>query len=116
MVDATELVAGLDSELADGNSLKFSFRQDERDREGFVVRYKGRLFAFVNECRHIPMSLDWVENRFFSNDGCYLQCATHGALYDIETALCVDGPPAGQRLHTLEVRVRGKEIVVSLPE
>lgn len=110
-----EIVAGTDAELAEGGSLKFAYRAGDRDRTGFVVRHKGRLFAFINECRHIPMSLDWVENRFFSNDGCYLQCATHGALYDIETGLCIDGPPVGKRLHTLEVAVRNDEIVVKLP-
>ncbi len=115
MVNAPEIIAGQDSRLSDGASLKFVFRDGDRDREGFVVRHKGRLFAFVNECRHIPMSLDWVENRFFSTDGCYLQCATHGALYEVETGVCIDGPPAGKRLQQLEVAVRDDEIVVTLP-
>jgi len=84
-------------------------------REGFVIRYGGKLYAYRNECRHIPMTMDWVENRFLSRDRCYIQCATHGALYQIDTGLCVAGPPAGERLRALAVEVEGDDIVVTVP-
>lgn len=109
-------VVAKSSDLHEGASVKFRFAGAEREREGFVVRKGGRLFAYVNECRHIPMNLDWVENRFLSRDGCYIQCATHGALYEIDTGLCVGGPPEGKTLHALEVAESDGEIRVELPE
>lgn len=112
---AAELVVGKSGDLAEGSTLKFSFREDGDQREGFVVRWKGRLHAYRNECRHIPMSLDWVENRFLSRDGCFLQCATHGALYEVDTGLCIDGPPAGEHLRALAVVELMGDIVVSVP-
>ena len=83
--------------------------------EGFVVRHEGELHAFRNECRHIPMTMDWVENRFLSRDKCWIQCATHGALYDIATGLCVAGPPSGKSLHRLAVTVEDGNVVVRVP-
>jgi nitrite reductase/ring-hydroxylating ferredoxin subunit len=109
-------VVARDGELAEGQTVKFKFRDGGDEREGFVIRHRGTVHAYRNECRHVPMAMDWVENRFLSRDRCYIQCATHGALYQIDTGLCVDGPPAGERLRRLDVEVRGEEIVVTLPD
>ena len=103
------------SSLAERETVKFRFREGGADKEGFVIRSGGRAFAYRNECRHIPMTLDWVENRFLSRDRCFLQCATHGARYEIESGLCVDGPPAGHRLRALPVEVVDDQVVVDVP-
>ena len=110
-----EIVVARAAEIGEGETVKFKFSEREQEKEGFVIRHQGRLFAYRNECRHIPMTMDWVENRFLSRDRCYIQCATHGALYEITTGHCVSGPPAGERLRVLPVEERADEIVVTLP-
>jgi nitrite reductase/ring-hydroxylating ferredoxin subunit len=112
---ARELIVGPSASLAEGKTVKFSFAEDGQPREGFVIRHRGRLYAYRNECRHIPMTMDWVENRFLSRDHCFIQCATHGALYQIDTGLCVEGPPAGEFLKSFPVEVRDDQIVVIVP-
>jgi len=107
---------GKGSELGEHRTVKFVFEEDGANKEGFVLRHDGQLYAYRNECRHIPMTLDWVENRFVSRDGRYVQCATHGALYEMDSGLCVAGPPTGERLRALPVEVDGDEIVVTLPD
>jgi nitrite reductase/ring-hydroxylating ferredoxin subunit len=102
--------------LGEHETVKFAFDEDGARKEGFVIRHEGHLYAYRNECRHIPMTMDWVENRFLSRDGCYVQCATHGARYRIDTGLCVDGPPLGERLRPLPVEEIDGEVVVTLPE
>ena len=102
------------SDLTDGNTVKFSWTEGEDRQEGFVVRHDGSVQAYRNRCRHIPTTLDWVENRFFSRDRRYLQCATHGALYDIDSGLCVWGPPVGESLLRLAVEDRGGRIIITL--
>ena len=101
--------------LGENQTAKFRIGSDKDRREGFVIRHRGDLHAWRNECRHIPMTMDWVENRFLSRDGCWIQCATHGARYEIATGLCVAGPPTGERLHRLPVTVEGGDIVVRVP-
>lgn len=93
------------SELAPGGSRKFQLVVDGRDEQCFVVNFKGHFYAYVNRCRHVPLSLDWVENQFFTADGRFLQCATHGAKYLPETGECVAGPACGKFLRRLHVRV-----------
>jgi nitrite reductase/ring-hydroxylating ferredoxin subunit len=103
------------AELAEGSTLKFAFHEGDEEAEGLVIRKGGRVYAWRNRCRHIPMTMDWVENRFLSRDGCHIQCAMHGALYDITTGLCVWGPPAGEHLEGFPVEERDGRIRVQLP-
>jgi nitrite reductase/ring-hydroxylating ferredoxin subunit len=102
-------------ELAEGQSKKFMLHCGGREVECFVVNFRGRLRAYVNECRHISMTLDWVENQFFTPDGDYLLCPTHGAFYDPESGECVAGPPCGRSLFAVPLVERGGEIEAFCP-
>lgn len=64
----------------------------------FAVRSQGQVVAYLNQCRHVAMELDWQARHFFDQEGRYLMCATHGALYEPQTGLCVLGPCRGQSL------------------
>lgn len=103
-------------ELAPGRSKKFFLEVDGREVECFLVNWRGEHHAYVNRCRHIAMSLDWVENRFFDESGRFLLCSTHGACYEPDSGLCVDGPPLGKRLVRVPLEVRGGEIYARMPD
>jgi len=102
-------------ELHPGETKKFLLTCDGRELEGFLLNYAGEHHAYVNRCRHVPMSLDWVENQFFTEDGRFVQCATHGAYYVPETGECVAGPPCGRTLHRIPLRIDGTSIVAECP-
>jgi nitrite reductase/ring-hydroxylating ferredoxin subunit len=103
-------------DLAEGESRKFLLRCGDREIECFVVRWRGELHAFVNQCRHVAMSLDWVENQFFTEEGDFLLCPTHGALYAPDTGECVSGPPCGKSLHAVPLTESGGEILALCPD
>ena len=91
------------TEIAEGKTITFSFTRNDRPQEGFVGRFKGKLFAYENTCRHIPLTLDYGDNRFFDSKGKTLVCQTHGAVYEPDTGLCTRGPCAGASLFALEI-------------
>lgn len=68
-----------------------------------VFRYQGRVFAYHNSCRHIPVELDLTDGEVFDLTGHYLVCSMHGALYLPDSGLCVGGPCRGQRLTPINV-------------
>ena len=103
-------------ELRPGETRKFVFECGGQEVEGFVLNYAGELHAYVNRCRHVPMSLDWVENQFFTADGRFVQCATHGAYYRPETGECVAGPPCGKSLHRIPLTVEGGDVIADCPD
>jgi nitrite reductase/ring-hydroxylating ferredoxin subunit len=102
-------------ELRPGETRKFLLECDGQEIEGFLLNYAGEHHAYVNRCRHVPMSLDWVENQFFTDDGRFVQCATHGAYYRPETGECVAGPPCGKTLVRVPLRIEGTTILADCP-
>lgn len=61
----------------------------------FAIRFEGRVHAYLNRCAHVPMEMDYQQNRFFDDSGRWLMCATHGATYAPDTGTCVGGPCRG---------------------
>jgi nitrite reductase/ring-hydroxylating ferredoxin subunit len=103
------------SELPPGRTKKFVLECDGREIEGFVLNVAGAFHAYVNRCRHVPMGLDWVENQFFTEDGQFVQCATHGAYYLPDTGECIAGPPCGKSLVRVPLEVDGDTIRAGCP-
>jgi nitrite reductase/ring-hydroxylating ferredoxin subunit len=103
-------------EIPPGKSKKFNLPVGAADVECFIVHFAGGHHAYVNKCRHIAMTMDWVENRFFDEDGRFILCSTHGALYEPTTGECVFGPPCGKRLIAVPLEVRGDEIWAGVPD
>jgi nitrite reductase/ring-hydroxylating ferredoxin subunit len=98
------------ADLREGRTIKFHFRRDGIKREGFIGLHQGRIIAYENVCRHLPVSLDYADNRFFTGDGQHLVCQTHGALYDPATGLCLRGPCAGASLFKIDIELRDQKI------
>lgn len=92
------------SDLQDGGKgVRFPVRAFGQAATGFVVRYQGKAYGYLNRCAHVPVELDWKEGQFFESSGLYLMCATHGAVYAPESGRCTGGPCRGGRLHPIAV-------------
>jgi len=93
-------------DVAEGKTVKFSLpRAGARPIDGFLARFQGRLVAYENRCRHLPVSLDFHDGRFFSQDGQHFVCQNHNATYEPLTGLCIMGPCEGQSLKALKIEV-----------
>ncbi len=89
---------------ADGSSTTFSL---------FVVRWGNRVFGYINRCPHTGVNLDWERDQFLDPSGLRLMCGKHGALFDIGTGHCVEGPCKGQALESVSVAVIDGDVCVS---
>jgi nitrite reductase/ring-hydroxylating ferredoxin subunit len=114
--DSKGVAVGRSDELSHGATKKFLLYCDGRPLEGILLNFDGRLFAYVNRCRHIPLSMDWVDNQFFTEDKRYLICANHGATYEPTTGECIWGPCYGAALQGIPLEIRDGEIVAFCPE
>jgi nitrite reductase/ring-hydroxylating ferredoxin subunit len=104
------------AELAPGSVKKFWLICQKYRLDGFLVNDRGSYHAYINRCRHMATPLDFVRDEFVSDDGQFLRCYTHGALYEFSTGLCVDGPCKGESLYRLPVRIDAGEVLVGCPE
>ncbi|MEH6436078.1 Rieske (2Fe-2S) protein [Massilia sp. DD77] len=101
--EAGLFVCDADVLLDGGRGVRFPVQVYGQPATGFVVRFDGKPFAYLNRCAHVPIELDWTEGVFFESSGLYLMCATHGAVYEPESGRCAGGPCRGGRLLPIAV-------------
>lgn len=92
-------------EVQHGQSKKFTLRRGGRDVPALLVNFEGQHFAYINRCPHTGITLDWVDNKFFSSDERYLMCATHGAVFEPPTGECIWGPCLGLSLQSVPIEI-----------
>ena len=97
------LVCSSDQVVEGGKGYRFPVTAGEQDTTGFVVRYGGVVYGYLNRCAHVPIELDWSPGEFFEGSGLYLMCSTHGAIYEPDTGHCSGGPCKGGRLRVIPV-------------
>ncbi|MFT7227581.1 MAG: nitrite reductase/ring-hydroxylating ferredoxin subunit [Methylophilaceae bacterium] len=94
--------------------LRFDLPQLGEHATGFVIRFKTKVYAYVNQCAHMPVELDWNEGNFFTADKTFVICATHGAQYAPDTGHCVAGPCKGKQLQSLGVTEENNRVTIHL--
>lgn len=80
------------------------------DQEVILVNWFGKFFAYLNNCPHAGWPLNFDPDKFLDDEGRYLQCSNHMALFEVEDGSCVAGPCPGERLTPIEVSVKGEDI------
>lgn len=93
-----------------GKGIRFPLTAGGNDATGFVVRYHGVAYAYLNRCAHVPIELDWTEGDFFESSGLYLMCSTHGAIYAPESGRCEGGPCRGGRLRPIVIVEKDNQV------
>jgi nitrite reductase/ring-hydroxylating ferredoxin subunit len=103
MAEYERLICAASDLTEQGRGVRFELSRYGKAQPAFVVRFEGRPHAFLNQCGHVPVELDWQEGEFFDDSRLYLICSTHGALYHPASGQCVGGRCAGRGLIALPV-------------
>lgn len=103
LCSADELVEGSARGLAAGDDALIALKRD------------GQIFVYRNSCPHLGVELNWLEDQFLDADGAFIQCATHGALFAIDTGACIWGPCKGKSLEAIPFVVVDGQVEVHLP-
>lgn len=75
------------------------------DGEIVLLQRDGQVYAYRNQCPHLGIDLNFRPDVFMDLDGMFIQCANHGALFQVENGLCIHGPCQGQSLTTVPVQL-----------
>ncbi len=99
-----------------GPGVRFTVDHFGEQSPAFVVRYEGRVHAYINRCPHVPTELDWEEGRFFDVQGLLLICSNHGAIFLPDSGQCIGGPCKGRSLFALAAEERDGQVFVKEAE
>jgi len=108
-----ERICALD-DIPDGDSAGFAIEQDGQTVGLMAVRQGDEVFAYVNSCPHVGVPLDFTPGKFLDLSKTYIQCASHGATFRIETGECIGGPCAGKSLTPVTVHIKGSDVYVKV--
>jgi nitrite reductase/ring-hydroxylating ferredoxin subunit len=111
-----EVLVGEFADLNDPDCREFKIGSGEWPFRGFVVRQGHDVYAYQNFCMHAGHPLNYKPDSFLTRDGTRIICASHGALYEIDSGICVAGPCPGKKLRGIAVEVRDGRIFVRGPE
>lgn len=79
----------------------------------FAIREDDEIYVYRNQCPHLGIELEWMENQFIDVNGLHIQCSTHGALFEIKNGFCVSGPCLGDSLEAIIVSIEPDGSVVT---
>jgi nitrite reductase/ring-hydroxylating ferredoxin subunit len=100
------------SDLSEPGAKGFVFGEASRRGEILVLRKHGKVHAYVNSCPHMGTPLDSFPDQFLDSSGRYLICSTHGARFEPESGLCVQGPCLGESLMRVPILLRDGCVVI----
>ncbi|MDE0310248.1 MAG: Rieske 2Fe-2S domain-containing protein [Acidiferrobacterales bacterium] len=88
---------------SEGTGYRFVVDRDGETLETFVLRYRGKVYSYLNRCPHLFLSMDYEEGEFFDLSADYIVCSNHGALFEPDSGECVSGPCFGASLEPIQV-------------
>lgn len=99
--------------LPDGGARGFD-PADEGQDTLFVVRRGEQAHAWADSCPHHGTPMAWRKDAYLNAAGDRIVCAAHGALFEIDTGVCVLGPCLGDRLRAVPVHMsRSGDLVLA---
>jgi nitrite reductase/ring-hydroxylating ferredoxin subunit len=110
-----ELIVCRFDDLLDPGCREFRIGSGDWPFKGFVVRRGDEVYAYQNYCVHAGHPLNWQPDQFLTEDDSQIVCSSHGAIYEIDSGVCVAGPCPGKQLRPVAVEIRDGEIVVTGP-
>ena len=78
-----------------------------------VIRWGRQVFGYLNQCPHHGVPLDWERDQFLDASGTRLICGKHGALFDLGSGSCVDGPCQGRALTPVALTILDGDVCVT---
>jgi len=100
------------SNIEDPGSKSFEIKIKRKRQSIFVVHKDGQFFAYYNKCPHTGASLEWQQDQFLDMDKALIQCATHDALFTIDSGECIAGPCVGDALQPLPLSIESDQIIL----
>ncbi len=75
-----------------------------------VFRRGEEIRVYQNVCPHRYLSMNWAPDRFMVGDDGFLVCPHHGATFDLDSGVCVQGPCSGDSLTPVSFSLKEGEI------
>lgn len=87
-------------------------RYRDQPHSAIVFRYRNKVYAYLNQCVHMPRRLNCERDTIFDAQQELLRCSMHGIVYQPETGESLSTMCHGERLTALRVEEAAGKIVL----
>lgn len=97
--------------ISDGGAIAVDTSNEGEPLNLIVLRRGDEVFAYNNVCAHAGRRLDYAPGQFLVRED-RLICAAHGAVFDVCSGVCREGPGGGS-LSIVAVHVVDGEVFLA---
>jgi nitrite reductase/ring-hydroxylating ferredoxin subunit len=101
------------ADVVDGKSRVVSLGVNRPGFALIVVRTGNDVFGYVNECAHMAVPLNLLDDLGVETHAHRLLCDHHHARFRFNDGYCVEGPCQGDSLTAVPLAVSGERIVIA---
>lgn len=83
-----------------------------KPQSAIVLRYEGKVYAYLNQCVHMPRRLNCERDTVFDSDKELLRCSMHGIVYQPDTGESKSTLCHGEKLTALRLSESNGRIVL----
>ncbi|MCG8434531.1 MAG: Rieske (2Fe-2S) protein [Gammaproteobacteria bacterium] len=102
------------TEIDDPGAKEIVMQDKDETWYGFLVRKGDNVYAYLNSCPHTGAMLNWGPDKFLTRDKSLIMCSVHGAIFEMDSGVCIAGPCKGRGLRSLDVVLKDGRVIVSL--
>ena len=100
------------SELGEKEYRVIPLHYKKQPHTGILFRFNQQLYAYVNQCVHMPRHLDCEANTIFNETGNLLRCSMHGIVYQPETGESISSMCNGEKLQAIRLKIHNDIIYI----
>lgn len=97
------------ADVADGKAHVVRLPQFEL----IVAREGDEVYGYENECKHLGVGLNLLDDDEVETKDHHMLCEFHWATYRFSDGYCVAGPCQGESLNAVPLAVRGARVVIA---
>ena len=97
-------------EVKQGQWYEYSLQTESGFKSVMLNFNQGKYYAYENFCPHQGRRMDYAAGEFLISETGTIVCPAHGAEFNPNNGLCVNGPCLGESLKPVQVKVNEKDI------
>jgi nitrite reductase/ring-hydroxylating ferredoxin subunit len=88
--------------------------EDQGKRSYYMLFARaGEILAYHNVCPHQGRNLNYAPDRFLFDPQGLLVCPHHGAMFDVASGICLQGPCQGASLQKVAIRIADDQVLLA---
>lgn len=97
-------------DISEGQWYEFNL-QTEGGLFSLMLKQKGKTYiGFKNNCPHQGRRMNYSLGKFLTTQEGNIVCPAHGAVFNPDDGLCINGPCLGQSLEPVQIQLNDESI------